>query len=79
MEDRIAPLKIDVSECCVNQNVSEGCMDACSFDQLDFHKVINRGECVPDFSKLMKCAAGKQNSLVLTFKIVIYSCKKIGT
>ena len=53
------PLKLDVSQCCVNNNVSDACMDACSFDELNFQKVMNRDECIPDFSKLMKCAAGK--------------------
>ena len=59
VNDAMMPLKLDVSQCCVNNNVSDACMDACSFDELNFQKVMDRDECIPDFSKLMKCAAGK--------------------
>lgn len=50
-------LKLDVSQCCRVSNVSDSCIDACSFDELNFDRVMNRDECIPDFSKLMKCAA----------------------
>ncbi|KAK4288329.1 hypothetical protein Pmani_038635, partial [Petrolisthes manimaculis] len=50
-------LNVDVSECCRVSNVSDSCMDACAFDELNFDTVMNRKECIPDFSKLMKCAA----------------------
>lgn len=50
-------IQIEVSECCRVSNVSDTCMDACSFDELDFDRVMNREECIPDFGKLMKCAA----------------------
>lgn len=46
----------NVSECCVAQNVSAACMDACSF-YIDIDAVKNRPECLVDFDKLMKCAA----------------------
>lgn len=46
----------NVSECCVAQNVSSACMDACSF-YIDIDAVKNRPECLVDFDKLMKCAA----------------------
>lgn len=46
----------NVSQCCIAQNVSAGCMDACSF-YIDIDAVIDRTECIPDFDKLMKCAA----------------------
>lgn len=53
------PVKInmDVTECCRVNNVSDACLDACTFDELNFERVMNRDECIPDFSKLMKCAA----------------------
>ncbi|XP_052873386.1 Ig-like and fibronectin type-III domain-containing protein 1 [Anopheles cruzii] len=46
----------NISECCVAQNVSAGCMSACSF-YLDIESVIDRPECIVDFDKLMRCAA----------------------
>nr|CAI5827663.1 unnamed protein product [Callosobruchus analis] len=46
----------DVKACCAEQNVTEPCMDACSF-HLDMDAVIDKPECVPDFDKLMRCAA----------------------
>ncbi|KAK7081529.1 hypothetical protein SK128_028299, partial [Halocaridina rubra] len=53
------PIKVsvDVSECCRVNNVSDACLDACTFDELNFERVMNREECIPDFSKLMKCAS----------------------
>ncbi|XP_064105777.1 Ig-like and fibronectin type-III domain-containing protein 1 isoform X2 [Macrobrachium nipponense] len=50
-------LEMDVTECCRVNNVSDACADACSFDELNFERVMNREECIPEFSKLMKCAA----------------------
>jgi DB module/Fibronectin type III domain/Immunoglobulin domain len=46
----------NITECCVVENVSPSCMDACSF-YLDIEAVINRPECLNDFDKLMKCAS----------------------
>lgn len=46
----------NVSECCVAQNVSSACMDACSF-YIDIDAVKSRPECLVDFDKLMRCAA----------------------
>ena len=46
----------NVSQCCVEQNVSTACMEACSF-YLDIDAVIDKPECIGDFDKLMKCAA----------------------
>lgn len=53
---RSLPNAHNVSECCVSQNVSSACMDACSF-YIDIDAVKNRPECIVDFDKLMKCAA----------------------
>jgi len=47
----------NVTQCCTEQNVTAGCMDACSF-YLDIDAVIDKPECISDFDKLMKCAAG---------------------
>lgn len=46
----------NISECCMTQNVSAACMDACSFF-VDIDAVKDRSECLVDFDKLMKCAA----------------------
>lgn len=46
----------NISECCIAQNVSSACMDACSF-YVDIDAVKDRPECLVDFDKLMKCAA----------------------
>ncbi|XP_034250543.1 Ig-like and fibronectin type-III domain-containing protein 1 [Thrips palmi] len=46
----------NVTQCCMEQNVSSSCMDACSF-YLDIDAVIDRPACVGEFDKLMKCAA----------------------
>jgi len=41
--------------------VTAVCMNACSF-YLDIDAVIDKPECIGDFDKLMKCAAGKDIS-----------------
>ncbi|KAJ3623708.1 hypothetical protein MTP99_017378 [Tenebrio molitor] len=46
----------NVTQCCIEQNVTSSCMDACSF-YLDMDAVIDKPECINDFDKLMKCAA----------------------
>ncbi|KAJ1522116.1 hypothetical protein ONE63_002427 [Megalurothrips usitatus] len=46
----------NVTQCCMEQNVSSSCMDACSFF-LDIDAVIDRPACINEFDKLMKCAA----------------------
>jgi hypothetical protein len=51
----------NVTQCCIEQNVTAGCMDACSF-YLDIDAVIDKPECISDFDKLMKCAAGNETS-----------------
>ncbi|XP_037904934.1 Ig-like and fibronectin type-III domain-containing protein 1 isoform X1 [Hermetia illucens] len=53
---RNTPAVHNISECCINQNVSSACMSACSF-YIDIDAVIDRPECIVDFDKLMKCAA----------------------
>jgi len=50
---------MNITECCVREKVSEGCMDACSFF-LDIESVMDKPQCLPDFDKLMKCSAGKK-------------------
>lgn len=52
----------NITKCCIEQNVTSSCMDACSF-YLDINAVIDKPQCIQDFDKLMKCAAdgsGKQ-------------------
>lgn len=46
----------NVTQCCMEQNVSSSCMDACSF-YLDIDAIIEKPACVNEFDKLMKCAA----------------------
>ncbi|KAF7279649.1 hypothetical protein GWI33_006881 [Rhynchophorus ferrugineus] len=46
----------NVTQCCIEQNVTSACMDACAF-HLDIDAVIDKPECIVDFDKLMKCAA----------------------
>ncbi|KAK4873942.1 hypothetical protein RN001_013302 [Aquatica leii] len=46
----------NVTQCCIEQNVTSPCMVACSF-YLDIDAVIDKPECINDFDKLMKCAA----------------------
>lgn len=49
------PIK-NITECCIQQNVSAPCLTACSF-YIDVQTVIDNPRCLPDFDKLMKCAA----------------------
>lgn len=53
---RNTPAAHNITECCIAQNVSSLCMDACSFF-IDIDAVKDRPECLMDFDKLMKCAA----------------------
>ena len=53
---RPIPAAHNITECCMSQNVSSICMDACTF-YVDLDSVKNRLECISDFDKLMKCAA----------------------
>lgn len=46
----------NITQCCIEQNVTSICMDACSF-YLDIDAVIDKPECINDFDKLMKCAS----------------------
>lgn len=46
----------NITQCCIEQNVSSTCMDACSF-YMDIDAVIDKPDCIADFDKLMKCAA----------------------
>lgn len=50
----------NVTQCCVQQNVTAGCLDACSSSYLDINVAIGRTDCFNDFDKLMKCASGIQ-------------------
>ncbi|XP_021960351.1 Ig-like and fibronectin type-III domain-containing protein 1 [Folsomia candida] len=47
---------MNITECCVREKVSEGCMDACSFFS-DIESILDKPQCLPDFDKLMKCSA----------------------
>lgn len=53
---RPVPAAHNVTACCAAQNVSAACMDACSF-YVDLDTVKDRAECLPEFNKLMRCAA----------------------
>lgn len=53
---RNTPAAHNIPECCIAQNVSSACMDACSF-YIDLDAVKDRAECLMDFDKLMKCAS----------------------
>ncbi|XP_050529397.1 Ig-like and fibronectin type-III domain-containing protein 1 isoform X2 [Daktulosphaira vitifoliae] len=47
----------NVTQCCIQQNVTTGCLDACSSSYLDINMAIARTDCFNDFDKLMKCAS----------------------
>ncbi|XP_065215789.1 Ig-like and fibronectin type-III domain-containing protein 1 isoform X2 [Planococcus citri] len=53
---RNTPATHNVTQCCIQQNVSSACMNACSF-YLDIDTAIEKQECANDLNKLMKCAA----------------------
>lgn len=67
---RIRPLPAahNISECCVAQNVSNACMDACTF-YVDLETVKDRPECIVDFDKLMHCAADGSGKYNLRFEV----------
>ncbi|XP_066261909.1 Ig-like and fibronectin type-III domain-containing protein 1 [Euwallacea similis] len=46
----------NVTQCCLEQNVTSSCMDACFF-HVDIDAVIDKPECIQDLDKLMRCAA----------------------
>jgi hypothetical protein len=48
---------LNVTACCQREGVSPACIDACAV-YLDIDSVIDKPECLPEFNKLMKCAAG---------------------
>ena len=50
------PQVINVTECCVRQNVSSDCLDTCSFS-IDFDTMVRKPQCIPEFSKMMSCAS----------------------
>lgn len=50
----INPIK-NITECCIEQNVTSPCLSACSF-YIDVEAVINNPTCLQDFDKFMKCA-----------------------
>lgn len=56
----------NVTQCCIEQNVSSSCQDACTFF-LDIDAVIDKPECINDFHKLMKCAAGRPTVILLPY------------
>ena len=47
---------MDVRECCRQQNVSADCLDVCTFN-VDFDAMLRKPQCLPEFHKLMLCAA----------------------
>ena len=49
---------MNVTGCCAREGVSSSCIDAWAV-YLDIDSVIDKPECLPEFNKLMKCAAGK--------------------
>lgn len=50
------PPVINVTECCLQQNVSVDCLDICAFS-IDFDMMIRKPQCIPQFSKMMSCAS----------------------
>jgi hypothetical protein len=47
---------MNVTGCCVEQNVSSSCLDICTFS-IDFDEILRKPHCVPEFHKLMTCAS----------------------
>ena len=50
------PPVINVTQCCLQQNVSADCLDICSFS-IDFDMMIRKPQCIPQFSQMMSCAS----------------------
>ncbi|XKL66935.1 hypothetical protein PGB90_010355 [Kerria lacca] len=53
---RNTPATHNVTQCCMQQNVSSSCMNACTF-YLDIEAAMEIPECINDLNKLMKCAS----------------------
>lgn len=67
---RNVPASHNITQCCMDQNVSSSCMDACSF-YLDIDAVIDKPECIADFDKLMKCAADGSGNAIKSTRITL--------
>jgi len=50
------PPVINVTDCCVKQNVTEDCLDICAFS-IDFDTMLRKPQCIPQFQQLMSCAS----------------------
>jgi len=44
--------------CCKEQNVTEGCLNICSSQQLDLDLLLFSPQCIPELHKLMTCGSG---------------------
>ncbi len=58
------PATHNVTQCCMQQNVSSSCMNTCSF-YLDIEAAMEIPDCIEDLNKLMKCASGEWFLLVV--------------
>ena len=50
------PPVMNVTECCLRQNVSADCLDICTFS-IDFDLMIRKPQCIPQFPRMMSCAS----------------------
>eukprot|EP00092_Neocalanus_flemingeri_P093803 GFUD01119242.1.p1 GENE.GFUD01119242.1~~GFUD01119242.1.p1 ORF type:complete len:1460 (+),score=180.34 GFUD01119242.1:219-4598(+) len=51
------PLPVmNVTQCCLQHNVSADCLDICAFS-IDFDMMIRKPQCIPQFSLMMSCAS----------------------
>jgi hypothetical protein len=47
---------LNVTECCIRNNVSQHCLSACAFD-LDFGAIVDDPRCISEYTKLMRCGS----------------------
>jgi len=53
---QLPPPVTNVTECCVQQNVTSDCLDICAFS-IDFDTMLRKPQCIPQFQQLMSCAS----------------------
>eukprot|EP00092_Neocalanus_flemingeri_P037987 GFUD01041354.1.p2 GENE.GFUD01041354.1~~GFUD01041354.1.p2 ORF type:complete len:123 (+),score=40.79 GFUD01041354.1:360-728(+) len=52
----LPPPVMNVTDCCVKQNVTKDCLDICAFS-IDFDTMLSKPQCISQFQQLMSCAS----------------------